>query len=216
MDLYDNMSAYKVESVTTTTNKESMLDGKNLLFMTGFSMGMLFFYLVGESFWKSAGNMILETLRQVQRMEPVTQGLFTYILDCRARQALLLTMTAVGYLEKLMFYLVIGLAGFVTGLMLLLFAYQFGVMGILIAIGMIFPQVICYFKFFRLLYEHQYDKGAGDTSYYHNHHLITNGRYHKVKRILWKIVRCFFWILLGVFMETYINTWIVQKILFFL
>lgn len=216
MDLYDDMSAYTVGSVTKTTNKDSMLDGKNLLFMTGFCVGMLFFYLVGDSFGKKAGNMLLDTFRQLQRMEEATKELLIYILECRVRQALLLIIVASGRLNKLVFYTVVGLAGFITGIMLLLFAYQFGFMGIIVAVGMIFPQGICYYKAFQIIFEEQYRTNNGDTNYYHNRNGITQSGWHKKKWILWKIVKCIALILLGVLAETYINTWLMHKILYFL
>ncbi|MBE5875451.1 MAG: hypothetical protein E7290_01035 [Lachnospiraceae bacterium] len=216
MDLYDNMSAYKVNSVSDTANKDSMLDGKNLLFMTGFCAGMLFFYLAGESFGKEAGKMFLDTLLQMQRMEPAVQGLFWYILECRTRQALLLGILATGKISKAAFYIVITLAGFVTGVFMLLAAYQLGFLGILVSVGMVFPQMILYFKVFKLMFEEHYYGLSGNTNNYHKNNVITSDGWHKIRLAVWKILRCIAYVLVGVMLETYINTWLMKKILLFL
>ncbi len=219
MDLYDNMSAYKgnsVANVSDTSNKDSMLDGKNLLFMTGFSAGMLFFYLAGDAFSKEVGRMYLETLQQIKRMEPAMEGLFIYILESRVRQALLLFIMATGKMSKLIFYIVIAIAGFATGILMLIAAYQLGFLGILISVGMVFPQMILYFMAFKLMFEEHYYGKSGDTNYYHKSSAITQGGWHKIGQVFLKILKCTGYILIGIFLETYINTWLMQKILLFL
>ncbi len=216
MDLYDNMSTYKVSSGADAANKDSMLDGKNLLFMTGFCAGMLFFYLAGDSFCREVGKMFLETLLQMQRLEPVPQSLFLYILECRTRQVLLLGIIAVGKLSKPSFYSMITLAGFATGVLMLLAAYQLGFLGILISVGMVFPQMILYFKVFKLLFEEYYYGSDGNANNYHKNSALTVDGWHKIRLILWKVLRCIVYVLIGVLLETYINTWLMQKILLFL
>ncbi len=216
MDLYNNMSACKVNSVTDTGNRDSMLDGKNLLFMTGFCAGMLFFYLAGDNFGREAGKMFLDTLLQIQRLEVAEQGLFWYILECRTRQVLLLGVLATGKLSKPAFYLMVTLAGFATGVLMLLAAYQLGFLGILISVGMFFPQMILYFKAFKLLFEEYYYGVGGNTNNYHKNDVITLDGWHKIRLVAWKILRCIIYVLMGVFLETYINTWLMQKLLLFL
>ena len=167
MELYDSMSANKGSSIISgndASNRDSMLDGKNLLFMTGFSAGMLFFYLAGDTFCKEAGQMYLETLRQIKRMDPAMEGLFLYILKSRIRQALLLFILATGKLSKPVFYIVFAIAGFITGILMLIAAYQLGFLGILISVGMVFPQMIFYFMAFKLMFEEYY---YSDTNNYH-------------------------------------------------
>ncbi|MBQ7943279.1 MAG: hypothetical protein IJ326_04350 [Lachnospiraceae bacterium] len=216
MDLYDNVSAYKdnsIRSISDTTNKDSMLDGKNLVFMTGFCAGMLFFYLAGDAFCKEVGRMYLETLWQIKRMEPAKEGLLIYILESRIRQALLLFIMATGRLSKPIFYIVIAIAGFATGVLMLIAAYQLGFLGILISVGMVFPQMILYFMAFKLMFEEHY---YGDANNYHKSNVITQTGWHKIGRTFLKFLKCALYILVGVLLETYINTWLMQKILLFL
>lgn len=216
MDLYDNMSAYKVSSVAETTNKDSMLDGKNLLFMTGFCVGMLFFYLAGDAFSIEVGQMYIEILQQIKRMNPETEGLFMYILDKRMRQAFILGIMATGKLSKPIFYIVITVAGFTTGTLMLLAAYQLGFLGILVSVGMVFPQMILYFKVFQVLFEEHYYGNHGNTRHYHKGNMITQDSWHNIRDISIKFFKVIAYIMVGVYLETYINTWLLQKLLLFL
>lgn len=216
MDLYGNMSAYKVNCVTETPNKDSMLDGKSLLFMTGFCTGMLFFYLAGDAFGREVGQKYLEILQQIKRMKPEVEGLFIYVLGNRVRQALLLVVMATGKFSKAAFYIVITLAGFATGVIMLLAAYQLGFLGILVSVGMIFPQMILYFKVFKILFEEHYYGSHGNANNYHKGNAITQTGWHKIRQIIIKFLKVIAYIFIGVYLETYINTWLLQKILIFL
>lgn len=98
--------------------KNTMLDNRILVFLTGFCIGMVFFYLSGGQ--NASGKSLLdrEHLLLMQSFDINQTGFLMYTLGLRVRQLLFMVICALSSIGGLLAYSIMGWYGFEVGLMI--------------------------------------------------------------------------------------------------
>lgn len=189
--------------------KNTMPDARMLVFMTGFCLGMVFFYLC-----KSTGKnenpfdavLSTERLEQLDSFLAYKVNLFEYIAGVRIGQLVLLMLCAASSIAAVLAYGIFGLCGFELGLMSFAAVYQYGILGLVFVMAMLLPHGIFYIGAILALFgsnskpERQTDKS----------------KWHKRFDGFKKIAAVFLIFFAGILSEVYINSEILRKIAIFL
>lgn len=189
--------------------KNTIPDNRVLVFLTGFCVGMVFFYLTGGKN-ANAGNVLdSEHLSLMQNFEVNRLGLFEYVMGLRLKQLLFGVICALSSIGGLMAYSIMGWCGFELGLIIFTLVYQYGIKGILLTFSMFLPQGICYGILFLVIFRKYW---KSDKKCCHNEVTIKSETQHqRMER-----VKTFVLILLlfgaGVLCEVYFNPEIMRKV----
>lgn len=189
--------------------KNTIPDNRVLVFLTGFCVGMVFFYLTGGQ-RASAGSLLdREHLALMQNFEVNRLGLFEYVMGLRLRQLLFGVICALSSIGSLMAYSIMGWCGFEFGLIIFTLVYQYGIKGILLTFSMFLPQGIFYCILFLVLFGRCW---AGDKKSCHNEATIKSEQQHQRIEKIKTFVLALLIFSIGILCEVYINPEIMRKI----
>jgi len=189
--------------------KNTMPDSRILVFLTGFCIGMVFFYLLRGN---NTTPFDKEQLMWLQNINLNYTGLLEYIFGLRFGQLAFCAICALSTLGGVLAYLIMGWYGFELGVIIFSLVYQYGMKGIFLTISMFVPQGIFYVIAFLLIFHKCWNSNG---KYYHKEETITKkGRLDKLNKIKKPaIILCVFG--MGVLCEVYINPILVKKIALF-
>lgn len=196
--------------------RNTMPDSRVLVFLTGFCMGMVFFYFSrGQdmSIQSSAtGFLDKEHLVQLQNFEVYRSGLFEYVFGLRVRQLVFCIICSLSTIGGLMAYSIMGWYGFEAGFIIFSLVYQYGLKGAFLTFSMFLPHGIFYMAVFLLIF-HKYF--ISDTKCCHKEMTENSNGRHKKIECLKKIILIFMLFLIGVLCEIYVNPEIIRKMALF-
>lgn len=189
--------------------KNTIPDNRVLVFLTGFCVGMVFFYLTGGQN-ASAGSLLdREHLMLMQDFEVNRPGLFEYVMGLRFRQLLFGVICALSSIGGLMAYSIMGWFGFEFGLIIFTLVYQYGIKGILLTVCMFFPQGIFYGILFLVLFRKCW---TGDKKCCHNEATIKKEQQREKLDKIKTLVLTLLMFIIGILCEVYMNPEILRKI----
>lgn len=225
----DNIAVYNVSGVSNKNDtydayevyrkkydRNAMPDSRVLVFLTGFCIGMVFFYLskgknagAGGS---AAGLLNREHLVQLQNFEVYQSGLFEYVFGLRIKQLLFCIICSLSTIGGMLAYSILGWYGLETGIIIFSLVYQYGIKGIFLTFSMFLPQGIFYLAVFLIIF-HPY--WQSDTKSCHKEMTEKeNGRHKKIEAFK-KILLIFALFIIGILCEIYINPEIIRKMALF-
>lgn len=190
----------------------TMPDGRMLVFMTGFCLGMVFFYFSkGSGIDSNPLTPLLapSQISQLKNFETFKGGLLEYVTITRLGQLIFLFLCATSAIGGILAYSILGGLGFEFGLLMFSSVYQNGILGILLAIMMFFPHGIFYIIVFLKIF---YKFWGIDKKYYHNNNAINSSSWHNKVTELRKILVILTVFCFGILSETYINPEILRKL----
>ena len=188
--------------------KNTMPDNRVLVFLTGFCIGMVFFYLTGGQNVSEKGILDSSHLTLMQDFEPNQSGLFEYVIGLRMKQLIFGVICSLCSIGGLLAYSIMGWCGFELGLMIFTLVYQYGVKGIFLTFSMFLPHGIFYCITFLIIFRKYW---ADDKKSCHNEGTIKGkGRHQKVEAVK-TIVLVLVAFSIGVLCEIYINPEIMRK-----
>lgn len=186
--------------------RNAMPDSRILVFLTGFCVGMVFFYLAKGN---DACPLSREQLIWLQEARLNRTGLFEYICSVRFRQLVFCVVCALSAVGGALAYCILGWYGFEAGVIIFSLVYQYGMKGILLALSMFLPHGIFYMAAFLILF-HKFWGGGADYSQKEGD-IKSKGIWEKLDAMKKPvIVLALFG--LGVLCETYVNPLLVQKV----
>lgn len=192
--------------------RNTVPDSKVLVFLTGFCLGMVFFYLSGI---KLIGGQHLpaalsaDGIAKLHDFDFYKEGLLEYVTYKRLGQLVFLLICATSFLKSVFSYAILGWGGFELGIMMFTLVYQYGLKGLLFSVMLLIPHSIFFIAVFLLLF---YKYRTDDEKAYHNCNIITENRSHnKFTKVKKAIVILVLWII-GILSEIYINPEIIKKI----
>lgn len=189
--------------------KNTIPDNRVLVFLTGFCLGMVFFYLTGGQHTSAAGLLDRDHLMLMQDFEVNRLGLFEYVAGVRLKQFLFCVVCALSSVGGLMAYSIMGWCGFEIGLIIFTLVYQYGIKGILLTFSMFLPQGIIYCILFLVIFRGYW---TGDKKCCHKEMTIKGGRNHQRMDRIKAIVLGILLFAAGILCEVYINPEIMRKI----
>ncbi len=192
--------------------KNTMLDNRILVFLTGFCIGMVFFYLSGGQ--NASGKSLLdrEHLLLMQSFDINQTGFLMYTLGLRVRQLLFMVICALSSIGGLLAYSIMGWYGFEVGLMIFSLVYQYGVKGIFLTFSMFLPHGIFYCIVFLIVFRRYW---SSNTKCCHNEETIKNRKLHQRMEAIKTILLILFIFCIGILSEIYINPEIMRKMALF-
>ncbi len=175
-----------------------------------FAAGILLANLMGREAVSNAGILNDYFVEKFQYTEVSSESLFFYIIGERVPLLLLLlalTLTTLGVVGGI---LMLGWQGFSVGFMLSTAIAKYGVKGILLVLGGLFPQYICYMPVYILycyLANYLRQRLSKDR--------IGNGSDRGYIVGAWLVAAAGLLLLfvMGIFLESYVNPLILKKIL---
>lgn len=189
--------------------KNTIPDNRVLVFLTGFCVGMVFFYLTGGQNAGAGGLLDGEHLAMLQDFEVNRLGLFEYVMGVRLRQFLFCVICALSSVGGLMAYSVMGWCGFEIGLLIFTLVYQYGMKGILLTFSMFFPQGIFYCILFLLIFRKYW---TSDKKCCHKEMTVKRERNRQRMDRIKTVVLGLLMFCAGILCEVYINPEIMRKI----
>ena len=208
IDLEDAYIAYSKQLYRNT-----MPDSRILVFLTGFCIGMVFFYFSGAKGLSdgnhAVGLMDREHLTLLQNFEADRLELFEYVFGIRIRQLIFWIVCTLSSIGWLLAYSIIGWYGFETGLIIFSLVYAYGIKGIFLTLSMFLPHGICYLIVFLIVFNKFW---ANDTKYYHKEKTVMLDDQNKKLGVLKRITLVLAVFGAGLLCEIYLNPEIVKKI----
>lgn len=197
---------------TRYKTKNTVPDGRILVFVTGFFLGLVFFYFAGKQLIIDSG------LLSPQYMEALKIGIrnqsdyLFYIAGVRIKQWLFILFCSLSIWSGYFLYAVLGISGFQFGILFFAAMYQYGIRGVFYCIFMLLPQGIFYVALVIIFLNKKY---ICDKKYYHNNIDISGSTkgdcFKRIKKIFCIVVL----LCLGILSESYINPLLMKWILLF-
>ncbi len=189
--------------------RNTMPDSRILVFLTGFCIGMVFFYISRQD---NICPLDREQIVWLQSIDIYQIGLLEYIFRIRLKQLVFFTICALSSIGKALAYMIIGWYGFELGVILFTLMYQYGVKGIFLSCCMFLPQGLFYLAAFLILFSQYWeDSGKSDQQANPIEDKSIWGALTKMKKpTIILLVFC-----LGMLCEAYINPVIMKKMAFF-
>lgn len=189
--------------------KNTIPSARMLVFMTGFCLGMVFFYFQRNVLVEDIGLFDVNLLVQIRNYEVKKLLLFSYVFKVRFHQLLFLLLCCGNAFAGGLLYCVLGGLGFHISIVFFACAYQYGIKGLLLCLISFFPQGIFYFiVILKIIHKICND----DAKYYHKYYTVKAfSSYKKVHLIIFVFSILFFWIV-GVLCESYINPILVKQV----
>lgn len=193
--------------------KNTVPDSRVLVFLTGFCIGMVFFYLFKGQNAGAGGLLDREHLLQLQSFEVNQSGLFEYVMGVRLRQFIFCVICSLSSIGGLLAYSIMGWYGFEAGLIVFSLVYQYGIKGIFLTLSMFLPHGAFYVIAFMIIFSRYWQS---DTKCCHNEETIKNrGRHKRIENVK-KIILVLAVFGTGILCEIYVNPEIVGKMVLFL
>lgn len=192
--------------------RNAIPDSRVLVFLTGFCLGMVFFYLsgiklIGGQYFPAA--LSADNIAKLHDFDYNAAGLLEYVTYRRLGQFIFLLICATSILRGVFSYAVLGWGGFELGVLIFTFVYQYGLKGLLFSVTLLIPHGIFYLAVFLLLFHACW---AGNEKTYHNYNAVTEkGLHNKFTKVKKAVIILGLW-LIGILSEVYINSEIVRKI----
>ena len=189
-----------------------MPDNRVLVFLTGFCIGMVFFYLSGGQNASARGLLDQEHLVLMQNFEADESGLFEYVLHLRAKQLLLGVICSLSSIGGIVAFSVMGWCGFEIGLMVFSLVYQYGIKGIFLTFSMFLPHGIFYCIVFLILFRKYW---TGNKKCCHKEETIKGRGSRQLLEAVKTVLLILAVFCVGILCEIYINPEIMRKIALF-
>ncbi len=197
--------------------KEKAVLPKNSLLLTliiGLIVGIFLANIIGSSYLSSNASLISGYyMNKYAYLTPDYGRLFVYVFNQRIIPVLYLCLFGMTMFGLVVVYGYVFWYGFSAGMLLSLFSIQYGMRGILFCIIAIMPQYILYIPAFVLLIHIVYQL----TMELYFKKSYTGKNFNSKKQIFFS---CFLQLLLiilcmiiGVILETYVNTYLLKKII---
>ncbi|MDE6621330.1 MAG: hypothetical protein K2K74_12755, partial [Lachnospiraceae bacterium] len=188
--------------------KNTIPDNRVLVFLTGFCVGMVFFYLTGGQNAGVGSLLDSEHLALLQNLEVNRSGFFAYVLGLRIKQLVFGVICALSSVGALMAYSIMGWFGFEVGLIIFSLVYQYGMKGILLTFSMFLPHGICYGILILLIFRNYW---LSDRKSCHNESTVKSERLHPKFETIKTVVLVLMLFSAGILCEVYINPEIMRK-----
>ncbi|MCM1184043.1 MAG: hypothetical protein NC337_11785 [Roseburia sp.] len=190
-------------------------DGRMLVFLTGFCLGMVFFYLSGGI--KGNGDFIsglfsIDSFSQIKNFLAYKGGLLEYIFGVRLGQFVFVLLCATSTLGAVLAYGVLGWCGFEFALLVFTAVYQYGVSGLLLSVLLFFPHGIFYALMLLLVFNKAWRADRGRNR---GNPVRTRGGLAVRLTGLRNFLIALMIFLLGVLSETYVNPEILKRFALF-
>ena len=192
--------------------KNTIPDSKILVFMTGFFLGLVFFYFTGKQLITDTGLLSEEYIEPLKHFSMNQSRYLFYIVEVRMKQVLFVLFCSLSVWAGCCLYALLGVAGFQLGILFFAAMYQYGMLGVFYCIFMLLPHGIFYFLAFMKLLNR---KLASDKKYYHKDINITYNKVKKIYESVKLILAILLLLCLGILSECYINPWFMKWILLF-
>ncbi len=192
--------------------RNTVPDSRVLVFLTGFCIGMVFFYLSNGKSMGSGGLLDREHLIRLQSFEVNQSGLFEYVVGLRLRQLVFCVICSLSSISGLLAYSIMGWYGFEAGLIIFSLVYQYGIKGIFLTFSMFLPQGAFYVIAFLIIFGRHW---ISDTKSCHKEETIKGSRRHKKMENLKRIILVLVVFGIGILSEIYVNPEIVRKMALF-
>lgn len=190
--------------------KNTVPDSRVLVFLTGFCIGMVFFYL---SKGQNAGGLLdREHLLQLQSFEVNQSGLFEYVVGLRLKQLAFCVICSLSSIGGLLAYSIMGWYGFEAGLIIFSLVYQYGIKGIFLTFSMFLPHGAFYVIAFLIVFGGCW---LNDTKCCHKEETEKSRRRHKKVKRMKKAVLVLAVFSIGMLCEIYVNPELVRKMALF-
>ena len=189
--------------------KNTIPDNRVLVFLTGFCVGMVFFYLTRGKNASGGGLLDREHLMLLQNFEVNRPGFLEYVMGLRLKQLLFGVICALSSVGGLMAYFIIGWCGFGIGLMIFTLVYQYSMKGILLAFSMCLPQGIFYCILFLVIFRRYW---VSDKKCCHNEATIKVEGQRQRRETAKTVVLAVLLFGMGILCEVYINPEIMRKV----
>lgn len=221
-DIYDAKSSAGAGSIGVEYDKykniyrrNTVPDSRVLVFLTGFCLGMVFFYLSGIKLMDSGrfpAALLAENIYKLRDFDFYAARLFEYAALRRMGQLIFMLICAAGFMRLMFLYAFLGCGGFELGIVMFSLTYQYGLKGLLLSVLLLFPHGIFFFISFILLF----DKNMPDykKDYHKYNQIMENGLHNKVTKVKRTVVILSFWFV-GILSEVYINPEIIKKMAIF-
>ena len=192
--------------------KNTIPDCINLVFGTGFLLGLVFFYFAGKKMIENLGILSQTDIESFKSFSMNEKGYFIYIAGIRIKQFLFILFGSLSIWAGGFLYTVLGWSGFQLGILVYAAMYQYGVKGLFYCIFMLMPQGIFYYlAFVRAMNR----KLESDKKYYHKNINITKNKVMNISKNVKTFLTIFLLLCLGILSESYINPWFMKWILLF-
>ena len=192
--------------------KNTMPDNRVLVFLTGFCIGMVFFYLSGGQHSGTRGLLDNEHLVLMQNFEADQSGLFEYVISLRMKQLLFGVICALSSVGGLLAFSMVGWCGFEIGLMIFSLVYQYGIKGIFLTFSMFLPHGIFYCIVFLILFRKYW---TGNKKCCHKEETIKGRGSRQLLEAVKTVLLILAVFCVGILCEIYINPEIMRKIALF-
>lgn len=191
--------------------RNTVPDGRMLVFMTGFCLGMVFFYLSGGI--KGNGDFIrglfsIDSFSEIKNFLVNKGGLLEYIFGVRFGQLIFVLLCATSTVGGVLAYGLLGWCGFELALLVFAAVYQYGVLGLLLSVLLFLPHGIFYAFALLLVFRKAWKANKGAVSGNGKKRRGLPARLVEARNFL-IILGIFF---LGILSETYINPEILKRL----
>lgn len=197
---------------TRYKTKSTIPDSRILVFVTGFFLGLVFFYFAGKQLIEDSGLLSKEYIEPLKNFSMNQKGYLFYIIGIRIRQFLFVLFCSLSIWAGCFLYAVLGWGGFQLGILSFAAMYQYGMRGVFYCIFMLLPHGILYFLAFVKVLNRKLDS---DKKYYHKNININSSRAKKLYENVKVIFEILLLLCLGILSESYINPWLMKWILLF-
>lgn len=193
-----NFSTVPTASYCQLKEEHTIPNSAVCVFMTGFCLGMVFFYLSDKNFARESGLMDPVYIDQLQEFSAYQEGLLQYVALQRMKQFFTVMICALCRFRLVLMQGILGICGFELGILLFTAVYRYGASGLLFSFLLFIPHGILYLL---IILRIMYIIKESDTKYFHKNSQIK----------LWgNIVLLIGLFMLGILCETYINPHLMQ------
>lgn len=189
-------------------NKSAITSSRILILAMGFCVGMALFCC----FTKKISDVNLfqiilngKELENIKNYEINKKIFLAYIFEIRLKQLFFIVICSVSFFSAIFTYVWIGLFGIVFGILCFSSIYEYGLIGLLLSIALMFPHYFFYYCIFAKIFKIYPKFDVNNCSKF-------AGVIYKIKEIFVVCVLFF----CGIISETYINSELVKKILILL
>lgn len=197
---------------TKYKTQNTIPDTRILVFMTGFFLGLVFFYFAGKQLIEDSGILSKEYIEPLKNFTMNQNGYLFYIAGIRIKQFAFVIFCTLSIWAGCCLYVLLGWGGFQLGILFFAAMYQYGMLGVFYCTFMLLPHDIFYFLAFMKVLNR---KLLSDKKYYHKNINITCNKVKNVYENIKLIFLVLILLCLGILSECYINPWLMKWILLF-
>ena len=197
---------------TRYKEKNTIPDSRILVFMTGFFLGLVFFYFTGKQLINDSELLSQEYMETLKNFTINQREYLFYIVEIRMKQILFVLLCSLSIWACCCLYALLGFAGFQLGILFFAAMYQYGMLGLFYCIFMLLPHGIFYYLAFVQVLSRKMENSR-------NNPLKNMGMpCNKARKIVENLKMILFVCVqlgLGILSESYINPWLMKWILLF-